>query len=170
MANHVPVLVLKPHYFIHAMAAASPTAKKIFLILRISQDRILKSPGDTIDGYSSRVPFSASKNIDAMGWDNKNITRFLDGLTSFGFACWYRNPGRDGWVQSPQNFGPHLQCIYPDVKLNSLLRGQVVDFLNYPILNGLSGHAPYLYWQPKNTTITSNLYRIWHGNSLHVTY
>lgn len=107
------------------------------------------------DGTAGGQPYTAAIDIRVGSRSESQIKALLASLGSFGFAAWYRKPGRDGW---PSSEAPHIHAVYAGCTMKGALDEQVKDYRSG--LNGLASHTRYTFFSASQTTRDS-VYRLW---------
>lgn len=136
----------KPPHLPLLKAGLHPDASDALRALGITADQITQTIGDEVasagthleDGTVDGRAYGAATDIGVRGLSDADIKDFLDGMTQYGFAGWFRNPGEDGW---PSNDVRHFHIIYTGAPMKLLLRNQCRDWFDRK--NGLRSHALY---------------------------
>ncbi|BDI33375.1 hypothetical protein CCAX7_54260 [Capsulimonas corticalis] len=87
--------------------------------------------------------YSAATDLHIQDLNDQRVKYLLTALSLEGFACYYRDPGRDHW---PTKDARHIHAVYCGVPMKESLRNQAHSWLAGK--NGLLSNAPYLFWQP----------------------
>ncbi len=90
------------------------------------------------DGYVDGRAYSAATDISVSGMSSSQIANLIERMAKLGFACWYRQGGRDGW--SGAN---HIHAVYANSAMKSSLRSQVRSWLAGR--NGLVSNTIYQF-------------------------
>ena len=90
------------------------------------------------DGYVNGQPYSAATDLSTSGMSTTQVHNLLERLAKLGFACWYRQTGRDGW-----NGVTHMHIVYANAAMKSSLRSQVRSWLAGR--NGLVSNTLYQF-------------------------
>ncbi len=90
------------------------------------------------DGYFNGTAYSAATDLSTSGMSTTQVANLLERLAKLGFACWYRQTGRDGW-----NGVTHMHIVYANSAMKSSLRSQVRSWLAGR--NGLVSNTIYQF-------------------------
>lgn len=129
-------------------AGLHPDASDALRVLGITAAQITQTIGNAAasagthakDGVVDGKDYGAATDISVRGMTDATIKKFLNDMTQYGFAGWYRKPGSDGW---PASEAPHFHVIYVGAPMKLLLRNQCRDF--FVNKNGLASHTTYQY-------------------------
>lgn len=138
----------KPPRMALLRAGLHPDASDALRVLGITAAQITQTIGNAAasagthakDGVADGKDYGAATDISVRGMTDAQIKTFLNGMTQYGFAGWYRKPGADGW---PASEAPHFHVIYVGAPMKLLLRNQCRDF--FVNKNGLASHTTYQY-------------------------